>query len=119
MRGEYGKPYYEDCPLYFNISHSGEYVALAVSDMPVGIDVQRVTDIPERIMMRYIRSCPDDPLSQTMLWAEYESIGKCEGVGIPHNCDRDDYYTVSRQLDGAVLCLCTVKKEEQICFKHL
>ena len=117
--GEYGKPYYEGAPFHFNISHSGEYVALAVSDAPVGIDVQRVTDIPERIMNRYIRCCPDDPLSRTRLWAEYESIGKCVGVGIPHNCSREDFYTVIRQLDTAVLCVCTEKKEDHMRFECL
>ena len=118
-RNSCGKPYYESCPLHFNISHSGAYVVLAVSDMPVGIDVQTVTDIPERIMMRYIRKCPPDPLSKTMLWAEYESIGKCEGVGIPHNCEWENYYTRLLQLDGAVLCVCTADKENEMSFVYL
>ena len=38
---EQGKPYIED-GIYFNMSHSGEYVVLAVSDYPVGIDIERI-----------------------------------------------------------------------------
>lgn len=42
-RTERGKPYATDCPLRFNISHSGEYVMCAVSRAgEVGCDIQRV-----------------------------------------------------------------------------
>lgn len=39
--GKYGKAYisnYEN--IYFNLSHSGKYVACAISDMDVGIDIE-------------------------------------------------------------------------------
>ena len=43
--GEYGKPYLAAHPgIEFNISHSGLYVVVAVSDVPVGIDVEEVQD---------------------------------------------------------------------------
>ena len=35
---EYGKPYLESGGLFFNLSHSGEYVACAISDKEIGID---------------------------------------------------------------------------------
>ena len=31
--------------LYFNISNSGDYVVLAEAELPVGVDIERVTDI--------------------------------------------------------------------------
>jgi 4'-phosphopantetheinyl transferase len=44
LPGEYGKPGVEGGP-YFNISHSGGYVLLALDAAPVGIDIERWTDV--------------------------------------------------------------------------
>jgi 4'-phosphopantetheinyl transferase len=38
-----GRPFLEDCPLDFNVSHSERYVVCAVSPGRVGIDVESVT----------------------------------------------------------------------------
>lgn len=43
---ENGKPLLEFC--YFSISHSGEYVACALDDTPVGVDTEVIRDIPFR-----------------------------------------------------------------------
>lgn len=37
-----GKPALTDLPLYFNLSHSGPFALLGVSDAPLGVDVERV-----------------------------------------------------------------------------
>lgn len=40
-KGKHGKPYLSDESIYFNLSHSGDYVALAFcKDSPVGIDIE-------------------------------------------------------------------------------
>lgn len=42
VKNEYGKPYLEgEEALYFNISHSGSYLVLALSDQEVGIDIEK------------------------------------------------------------------------------
>jgi 4'-phosphopantetheinyl transferase len=41
---EYGKPYIKE-NLEFNISHSGEYVVVAIDDCPVGIDIEEMKNI--------------------------------------------------------------------------
>ncbi|WMJ80657.1 hypothetical protein RBU49_17930 [Clostridium sp. MB40-C1] len=42
----YGKPYVEKIKnFHFNISHSGEYVAVAISKQKVGIDIEKVKNI--------------------------------------------------------------------------
>ena len=38
---KYGKPYFVNSDLKFNLSHSGRYVVAAVSDYEVGIDIQK------------------------------------------------------------------------------
>lgn len=51
IRPENGKPYLPDYPdFHYNISHSGGIVACAVSDSPVGIDIQQISDDPVRIL---------------------------------------------------------------------
>ncbi len=45
-QNRYGKPYLKGWQgLHFNISHSGEWVAVAVDSRPVGIDVQEMAKI--------------------------------------------------------------------------
>lgn len=53
--GEYGKPYlkgYEN--LHFSISHCDEWVACAVSDRPVGIDVERTGYLSDLMIKRML-----------------------------------------------------------------
>ncbi|MBN3525305.1 4'-phosphopantetheinyl transferase family protein [Paenibacillus apiarius] len=40
----YGKPYLKGNPVYFNVSHSGDIVAAALDDAPVGIDIERLRE---------------------------------------------------------------------------
>ena len=37
-----GQPYLSGCDLHVSISHSGDWVACAVSSCPVGIDIERI-----------------------------------------------------------------------------
>ena len=51
--GPHGKPYlrgYLDA--HFNISHSGPYVACAVSDKPVGVDVEQIRPVEFCVIQR-------------------------------------------------------------------
>ena len=42
--GPQGKPFVENTELQFNLSHSGDYIVIAVNyDYPIGIDVEQVT----------------------------------------------------------------------------
>ena len=43
-KGAHGKPYVLNLPAHFNVSHSGDYTVVAISDRPIGIDVEVITD---------------------------------------------------------------------------
>ena len=53
--GEFGKPYFtENNDFKFNISHSGDWAVIAVSDCEIGIDIEKIgklrTNIEKRIL---------------------------------------------------------------------
>ena len=87
LRSEHGKPYLEGYPhIHFNISHSGNFVVCAVSDKPVGIDIQKIGEYKERVAKRI---CTENELSSlksdgekfTCLWTQKEAVLKLKGTG--------------------------------------
>ncbi len=89
--GPYGKPYLRDWPdVHFNISHSGQYVACAVADQPVGIDVQIIEayrpDVAARVCtgkeLARLRANDDPAAEFTKLWTQKEAYLKALGCGI-------------------------------------
>ena len=91
VRAEGGKPYFGDCPQRrFNLSHSGEFALCALSDAPVGVDLEvvrpRRDGFPAYVFRgedyeRYQALGGDWPAFYT-LWTEVESIIKYTGEGL-------------------------------------
>lgn len=82
---EYGKPYLVGNPLFFNLSHSGEYTACVISDKEVGIDIQKV-GMKEHAMRKV---CTAEELASiktaedfTRIWTIKESYAKANGMGV-------------------------------------
>ena len=48
-----GKPYIENCPIHFNISHCENMLVFAFSDEEIGIDVERIRTISLNILKRF------------------------------------------------------------------
>ncbi len=42
--GEHGKPYVVNVPAHFSISHSGNYTAIAISNKPIGLDIEMLRE---------------------------------------------------------------------------
>lgn len=88
--GENGKPYLENCELFFNISHCQYGAAVAVSHSPVGIDVQEITEYSEGIAKRVFseeeihltENSENRDRTFTRLWTLKEAAAKCDGRGI-------------------------------------
>lgn len=51
-KNEYGKPFV-DFDIHFNISHSDEWVVCAISNHPVGIDIERISEIDIKIAEQF------------------------------------------------------------------
>ena len=56
---EYGKPYCTDVDVQFSISHCGDIVICAVSDKPVGADIEKIRPINLKTAKEF---CSDDEL---------------------------------------------------------
>lgn len=53
--GEFGKPYFsENEDFKFNISHSGEWAVIAVSDCEIGIDIEKIAKLRTGVAKRVL-----------------------------------------------------------------
>lgn len=89
--GAYGKPYLKNDPtIHFNRSHSGQYVACAVYNRPIGIDIQKIRNIDYHVMRKVCNkaeiACIDQSVDKSKafikLWTKKEAVLKERGVGI-------------------------------------
>ncbi len=105
---EYGKPSLKnkDERIEFSLSHSGKYVVLAVSDIPIGVDIESKENITLSVLRRVlpdkqykklvekdysgevildkngkITPCRDEKLMYTKKWTSVEAVLKAIGKG--------------------------------------
>ena len=88
---EFGKPYLtQNLNIHFNISHSKSYVACAISDKSVGLDIEFVKQMDLKIAERfftsdeisYIMAEPEDMHRFYEVWTKKESRIKLDGRGL-------------------------------------
>ena len=79
---EYGKPYY-DKDFYFNISYSKNYIALAISNVEIGIDIEEERRKNDRINNK-ILSNNEIIINNNILnnWVIKEAYTKYLGMGL-------------------------------------
>ncbi len=88
-----GKPYLPDADgFFFNLSHSGEYAMLAVSDAEIGCDIERIRTVDARLIERVLtpeERAPFPNLTETernvlftRYWVCKESYLKACGDGL-------------------------------------
>ncbi len=87
---ENGKPKAEG--ICFNLSHSGDYVICAVSEKPVGCDIEKIKGAPTQVGKRafsheenaYLKQFSGDAYNREFfrLWTKKESFLKMKGIGI-------------------------------------
>ena len=82
---EKGKPYFENGP-YFNISHSGKYVVMAVSNVEVGVDIEENIQKDMSSLIRIFNDAEAKVIKEYSdfyyLWCAKESLIKCMGSSI-------------------------------------
>lgn len=91
--GSSGKPFLKDYPdIFFNISHCRKGIAVAVSDSPVGIDIEEIQfdqDLAAAVLspdeFAAVISSEDPAIGFTEIWTRKESFLKLTGEGLRDN----------------------------------
>ena len=80
-----GKPFFENGP-YFNISHSGRYVLMAVSTSEIGVDIEEIKNRDMSSLARIFNEAEAKVIKEHQdfyyLWCAKESLIKCMGSTI-------------------------------------
>jgi phosphopantetheinyl transferase len=78
-----GKPQLVGGAVHFNTSHSGELALVAVSDAPVGVDIEQQRAIADPVAFaRRFHFETTDPHELMRLWCRKEAWLKARGVGL-------------------------------------
>lgn len=75
---------------FVSIAHSGEWVVCAVSPHPVGVDVERLREIPPRVAARFLSEQERRVLAEADdarrcfwgIWTGKEALAKCTGLPV-------------------------------------
>ena len=122
-----GKPYFEESPWFFSISHTSRHAFCVLSHAPVGIDAEEL-DRPVRLSLAERILSPaelprfsqaDDPHRAFLaLWVLKEAAAKCSGLGLtgfPNKTDFSPDDPRVREWNGCLVAIVTENgTEEQV-----
>ena len=75
-----GKPYFpEHTSVHFNISHTKGAVLVGVSDQDIGVDIEKIRPVSQRMMQRFAKDTPEMFFEE---WVRREARSKRTGKGI-------------------------------------
>ncbi len=125
-----GKPVLANEPdVHFNLSHSGNLAVCAVSDHPVGVDVELLQDMDpgvagmcfQPVERRWIRDAEDQARAFTRLWTRKESFLKLAGDGLsrpltsfcvlPGQDAANGIWYAEKEETGHRICVCTRQRD--------
>lgn len=128
----FGKPYLPNENIYFNISHSGNYVVLVSDDNEIGIDIEEIREIPEGVANRCFTTDEINYLNANYsevnfykIWTAKESILKAIGKGFSvnpnsfsvlplkkdlHQINGENYFLNWEKFENYIIC-CVSKNE--------
>ena len=89
LYNEYGAPYLEHGPC-FSISHCKDGIAVAVSETPIGIDIERIRAAKPELVARTMNETEQQQIwaseqpdvAFTRFWTQKEAVLKMQGTGI-------------------------------------
>ena len=115
-----GKPFFEDSPYHFSISHTKNHAFCVLAPYPVGIDAEekdrkvnlrladKILSVPERI--RFERAT-DPQAALLRLWVLKEAAAKLTGEGLHGYPDQTDFSMEDDRIFEIDGCYVAVLKE--------
>lgn len=83
-----GKPYFKNINVFFNYSHSNNYIACAISNYEVGIDIEETDRLINNTMFKICKFNIDTSLEE---FVKREAFCKLTGAGIASFFDIDKF----------------------------
>ena len=87
LKNEMGKPYFSNGP-FFNVSHSGKFVMMAVAAKEVGVDIEENLEKNMDILLKIFNEAEAKMIKEHAdfyyLWCAKESLIKCIGSSVSH-----------------------------------
>ncbi|MDD2488238.1 MAG: 4'-phosphopantetheinyl transferase superfamily protein [Bacteroidales bacterium] len=92
-----GKPFFKfNKELHFSISHTNQYIAIALSNKQIGIDIEQERKYKKNLVERFLHpkealilsnlsTLKEKDQAFTKIWTIKESYVKCTGTGIANN----------------------------------
>ena len=84
-KNQMGKPYFDNGP-YFNISHSGKYVIMAIANEEVGVDIEENIEKNMDVLLKIFNEAEAKMIKEHAdfyyLWCAKESLIKCMGSSV-------------------------------------
>ncbi|MBQ7654754.1 MAG: 4'-phosphopantetheinyl transferase superfamily protein [Clostridia bacterium] len=135
--GKNGKPLLKNEEnLFFNISHSGSYAAVAIAEKPVGVDIEKIRSVSESVINRvctdsekaFLETSEDKNRDFIKLWTLKECAVKASGAGLADNLKnhafdisegkavstgRQSEIFVSEEIDGYILSAMTISPKKE------
>ena len=127
---ERGKPYFEDSPYHFSISHTDRHAFCVLSRAPVGIDAEEL-DRPVRLSLakrifspqeqQRFAQASDQRRAFLALWVLKEAAVKCSGMGLTGFPNRTDFSPEDprvRQWAGCLVAIITQNGTDEKVIYH-
>lgn len=115
---EEGKPYLAHTDLEVSITHSGAWAVCALSDAPVGVDLERIREVSAGVWRKLLAQSPDEPVGDAheaiRRWTCYEASLKRLGYRSP--LPEGVQFTTIRTIPGYLLTVCGEGEIESIRF---
>ena len=114
---EYKKPY-KDNGIYFNVSHSYDYVIIGVAKQNVGVDIEQIREFDSKLADYVFDFKVDNAYDFYFNWTKKESIIKYNGKGVSNKMKEipikdNNLFIKSIDYEDYVISVC-LKNEEEI-----